>query len=88
MRTAEIHLGELPFLPRAARASLGQEDVALPSSPLAVEARSSAHLEEKVKVALLSESVQESDKSLPEEHNGDSNSSVGLPQKSFTGAQG
>lgn len=34
MRTAEIHLGELPSLPRAV--SWGQEDVALPSSLLAV----------------------------------------------------
>jgi len=34
MRTTEIHLGELPSLPKAA--SWGQEDVALPSSPLAV----------------------------------------------------
>lgn len=33
MRTAEIHLGELPSLPRAA--SWGQEDEALPSSQLA-----------------------------------------------------
>lgn len=55
-----------------------------------MEARSSAHLEKKVKAkeTLLSESIQESDKPLPEEHNGDSNSSVGLPQKSFTKAQG
>lgn len=92
MRTAEIHLGELPSLPRAA--SWGQEDVALPSSQLAEtggwggDKKCLAGGKGGSKGGLFSESMQGSGELLSEEHYGSNSSSEGLPQRSFTWEQG